>query len=228
MPAANPNPLFKMVHSDEFKKKRRDGIANRLFSDAPTTLELLKDVGENVAVISNCLKPNTIDPWVYYGPIKERGRGIEKVMGEYGGEWHELKDVVRMTIIAPTMKELRDAQANIRELCTIQYKMSIIKDTEIFANVHPCGYSGLIIVVRLPNGRPGEIQVNIPEIIYGKEKEKIARPGLGSKYFEIKGKFMLEGGYHHILYEIYRAAPFGAIGKEAAKVSKMYLDYLRG
>jgi len=233
MPPANPNPLFQMVHSDEFQKKRRDGIGNRLFADARTTMELLSEVGEKIALDCGCIKPQSSciksrAPWVYYGPLKDRQRAGEKVNGEYGGNWYDLKDVVRMTIIAPSLKQLKDVQNKIPQHCVTQNHMAVIKSTEIFEKVHPCGYSGLIFVVRLANGRPGELQVNTSEIIYGKEKENVARPELGQTYYDIKGRYGIECGRHHVLYEIYRAAPAGAIGKEAAQVSKMYLNYLRG
>jgi hypothetical protein len=217
-----------MFLTEEIRAKAQDRIAKHLFADAATSLEQLRKVGEEIAVQCGCMKPGTTDPWVYYGPLKNRHRASEKVVGEYGGDWYDLKDVVRMTIIAPSVAELRGVQARIRKECVPQKGKGIIKDTEVFAQVHPCGYSGLIFVVRLPNGRPGEIQVNIPEIIYGKEKERVALPGLGAHYHSIKCRFGIEGGRHHVLYEIYREAPAGAIGREAAQVSKLYLNYLRG
>src|SRR5262249_42136407 len=150
--------------TEEIRAKAQDRIASHLFADATTTMEHLSKVGEYIAVMSGCMKPQTLDPWVYYGPLKDRQRANEKVQGG-GGDWYDLKDVVRMTIIAPSANHLRDVQAKIREQCVPQNRMGIIKDAEVFAHSHACGYSGLNFVVRLPNGRPGEIQVNTPEII---------------------------------------------------------------
>ena len=66
------------------------------------------------------------------------------------------------------------------------------------------------------------------EIIYGKEKESDGQAILGAPLFHrIKGRVRVEGGMGHSLYEIYRVAPAGAIGREAAQASKLYYAYLR-
>ena len=91
----------------------------------------------------------------------------------------------------------------------------------------PCGYSGLNFVVRLPDERPGEIQVNIPEMIYGKEKEEVARDAIGVETLDPE-QVPDRGGLGHSLYEIYRVAPAGYIGRLAAMVSRSYYAYLRG
>ena len=168
-----------------------------------------------------------------FGPIKMLESANRKVLasasdGGYGGDWGQLKDAVRMTIIAPSAVQMLVVRARIRAKCVLGSGMSILKDSAVVPSLpspdprlrrddkdrrhdrglegcgysavnqviwaksrdkepegkdwlkqDPCGYSGLNFVVRLPNERPGEIQVNIPEMIYGKEKEEVARDAIG-------------------------------------------------
>src|SRR4051812_13032393 len=97
----NPGEI-NMFLTEAIRAEAQKRIGDRLFKAAPASLEDLHTIGEMLAVLGECVKPGTTDPWVYYGPIKGRERANEKVQGEYGGEWLDLKDVVRMTIIAPT------------------------------------------------------------------------------------------------------------------------------
>jgi hypothetical protein len=163
-----------------------------------------------------------------------------------------------MTIVAPTPERLQQVADMIRTTCVARDKMGILKDSGTVPgfneNYQGCGYSGVNLVisemarsankdlkddacgfsmwnfvVRLPNGRPAEIQVNVPELIYGKQKKETAIKQIGAeKWAEINARFQIEGGLGHTLYEIYRAAPASEIGKLAASVSRQYNCYLRG
>jgi len=221
-----------MFLTEEIRAKAQDRIAKHLFADAATSLEQLRKVGEEIAVQCGCMKPGTTDPWVYYGPLKNRHRASEKVVGEYGGDWYDLKDVVRMTIITPSLRVTKKVQAKIRAMFGLgvgRPGLGLIKDIEVNAGSDPCGYSGANFVVRLSNRRPAEIQVNIPVMIYGKEKEKNSKTILGEKqFYDIKGRFIIEGGRGHTLYEMYRVDKAGPIGKEAAYLSSRYYNFLRG
>jgi hypothetical protein len=257
------------VLADEVFKKAQAGIRNRLLNEAMISDFHLRKLGEEIAHECGCRAS--------FGPIKELESANRKVLpseadGGYGGDWTQLKDVVRMTIIAPSAAQMIVVRDRIRAKCALGSGMRILKDSAvvpslpspnpgvpwndkkrehdralescgysavnqiIWANTgskdlkqDPCGYSGLNFVVRLANERPGEIQVNIPEMIYGKEKEKVAREAVGDAlYIGIRNKFRIEGGLGHSLYEIYRVAPAGYIGRLAAQISRSYYAYLRG
>ena len=51
-----------------------------------------------------------------YAPPKDRQTAAEKVQRDYGGDWYDLKDVVRATIIAPFDAVTRIVQTKIRAL----------------------------------------------------------------------------------------------------------------
>jgi hypothetical protein len=206
----------------ELRAKAQDGIANRMFAEADDTNQLLRTLGKEIADKCGCVP-------VFAQNKKREGRATEKVAGEYGGDWYELKDVVRMTIVAPNMAQLRVLQREIRTRCVISKGLGLIKDVETHGGIDACGYSGLNFVVRLSNGRPGEIQANIPEVIYAKMKGSSFRRDLGwGLWIRIKFRYMLEGGLGHKLYDIYRKAPTTPAGQAAARISKMYYAYFRG
>lgn len=67
------------------------------------------------------------------------------------------------------------------------------------------GYSGNIVNIETNNGIFGEIQINTPEMIYGKQDEKTALSMLGEKrYNAIRKATGIEGGLGHDLYEVIR------------------------
>jgi hypothetical protein len=49
-----------------------------------------------------------------------------------------------------------------------------------------------------------------------------------AKLNEIKGRYRIDGGLGHGLYEIYRVAPASVKARQAALISKSYFNYLRG
>jgi hypothetical protein len=210
---------------DDVREVAQKRIRDQLITEASTSNNLLRTLGMEIAKQCGCV--------TNFGPIKSEERANEKVYaptakGGYAGDWYDLKDLVRMTVIAPTLGQVEQVGAVIRQRCVARNKMGIMKDVKTFANTDPCGYSGLNFVIRLLNGRPGEIQVNIPEMIYAKEAEDLSKKLLGdAKFNQIKSRLVIEGGWGHKLYEIYRVAPATEKAKYAALVSANYYGYCR-
>jgi hypothetical protein len=221
--------------SADFIKASKKAIADRMYAASEKGNEELKTHIEEILS----------DPFLQqigcrpaYAPPKGREGAAKKVAQEYGGDWYDLKDVVRATIIAP-FGFTTVVQDKIRKHFRLGLKpgLNIIKDIEVNSASDPCGYSGMNFVVRLSNHRPAEIQVNIPVMIFGKEKEADSKGILGNKqFYDLRGKFMIEGGYGHALYEIYRDRPgtyrdkdgiFHSVRQQAAYLSRRYYDLLR-
>lgn len=205
----------------QIRAKAQEGIARRMFNDAGNTDSQLRSLGTAIADKCGCLP--------VFGPIKDKERAGQKVANDYGGDWYDLKDAVRMTIVAPTGAQLRQVQATIRVMCVPSNGYSILKDFETTPATNACGFSGLNFVISLPGGRPGEIQANIPEVIYGQASEERFRKTIGAaKHGEIKTRFGIDGGIGHALYEVWRVAPTTPAALRAAAISRAYYDYLRG
>lgn len=69
------------------------------------------------------------------------------------------------------------------------------------------GYSGHILNIEFSNGLVGEIQVNTPQMIFGKEKPEISKTLLGEELFEKCMKSGVAPGRGHELYERIRVLP---------------------
>jgi hypothetical protein len=213
----------------DLRQKAQERIKGQLFQDAEKkggTNDLLVALGEDIAQRCGSV--------LCKGPIKTVESADRKLKKDYResvpeGDWYEMKDLVRITIIAPNPGRLKQVAATIRSRCVASNGMGIVKDSEAFAMTDTCGYSGLNFVVRLTNGRPGEIQANVPEVMYGKMTTLRFLDVLGIKrYYEIRGRFRIDGGLGHGLYEIWRKAPASFNGRKAALTSRLYYNYLRG
>ena len=213
----------------ELIQKSRQAIADRMYKAGDETDEELHELVEEILSSPELVHAGSKTA---YAPLKNRDKVQDKVTREYTGDWYDLKDVVRMTIVTPSDRIMRVVQAKIRALFRLgvgRPGLNLIKDIEVNAGSDPCGYSGVNCVVRLSNRRPAEIQVNIPVMIYGKEKEKDSKTILGWKqFYEIKCRFMIEGGFGHTLYEMYRVDKAGSVGMMAAYLSSRYYNFLRG
>jgi hypothetical protein len=213
----------------ELREKAQKRVKDQLYADAGAvggTTDLLRALGDDIAQQCGCTA-------IYCG-AKSDARATEKVQRDYRkyvpeGDWYEMKDVVRMTIVARFPNQLKDVRKMIEKRCVAANSMGIIKAEERFAQTDPCGYSDLNFVVRLTNGRPAEIQANVPEVMYGKMSAKDFQDVLGTaKFNELKGRYRIEGGLGHGLYEIWQKGQASPKGTRAAMISKQYYKYLRG
>ncbi len=205
----------------QIRAQAQQRIARRMYGQADESERLLQQLGTDIATACGCT--------AVFGAQKNLGRAQQKVMGEKGGDWYELYDVVRMTILAPNISTLRQVQTMIRTQCTARNGLGIIRDFEQVASQSACGYSGLNFVVRLQNGEAGEIQANLPNVLYGQFKESLFQQVFGvSLFMRIKSSYQVEGGVGHPFYEIYRTGRGTMQGKQAADLSTRYFNYLRG
>jgi hypothetical protein len=220
---AKPQDVFA-----DLRKTAQDRIKDQLYADAKKargTNELLFALAKKIADECDC--------HLSMGPIKTLESAKDKLERDYSkyvpeGDWYEMKDICRCTIIAPNLGKLDRVGKTIRATCVASSGMGLPKDEEAIAHTDKCGYSGFNFVVRLTNGRLGEIQANIPEVMYGKMSNLRFRQQFGnSRYFQFLHRFKIDGGMGHGLYEIFRADEAGVKGRHAAVVSKLYYNYLR-
>ena len=155
------------------------------------------------------------------GPMKSLRRADEKY-GK-GTPYWEMKDIVRVTILAPNQDGMARVGPQIvghALLCG----WDVIKDQVVVPKPDGLGYSGLNYVIQTsklpdigvtPEPVKLEIQGNVPSIIYGKEIEEDFRAMLtgeddpdGADFAEqmirqMKSTHGIVGGLHHPLYEIF-------------------------
>ena len=167
------------------------------------------------------------------GPIKEEASIRKKIDKEYGGDFYRTKDVVRMTLIAADQDALNKVQNKLLEHCRDPSKgLRKIKNEMTTADDligNACGYSGLNFVVTLRNGRNGEIQGNIPNIMFGKMSRESFCKAFGNnlKHDELRMRYRIKCGMGHGLYKIWDNNPNSIDGKRAAALSKKYYAFLR-
>lgn len=88
----------------------------------------------------------------------------------------ELKDLIRNTFIVEASK-LDEILFELK--CEFKVVRHKVQTPEKFS-----GYSGHILNIEFSNGLVGEIQVNTPQMIFGKEKPEISETLLGEELFE--------------------------------------------
>lgn len=209
-------------------------IKANLFRSRDEADQQLRQIGAAIA--------NTCDCKVQFGPPKTDSSANRKLKSDYSqgvvpeGDWHEMKDLVRLTLLGRNSAHTASIAKEVRRYCGVGTSeiiggkgLSLMKNEETRPGSNPCAYSGYNFVVRLRNGVPGEIQVNIPEVLYGKgPREEFCNTAGQREWNFINSRFKIESSLGHGLYEIWRKDKGGLNGKLAALLSKQYYDYLRG
>lgn len=136
-------------------------------------------------------------------PLKGMERAAIKVVEDYAGDFTQLKDVARNTIIAVKDGTFEKIFADVSKGKNVE-KASLITPEK-----NPLGYSGANIKIKTSNGHIAETQVNSPIMIYAKEAAKDAIKLLGEElYNKIKDKVGIEGGRGHKYYERWRSIKY--------------------
>ncbi|MBC5763167.1 hypothetical protein [Ramlibacter albus] len=82
-------------------------------------------------------------------PVKSEERAAEKVKGDYRGDWLDLKDAARITLIARDEQNLKAVIGTIRKRMRAGTGHWLVKDQYVYEPHKECGYSGYNGVVRL-------------------------------------------------------------------------------
>lgn len=104
--------------------------------------------------------------FLFVAPNKSEARAAEKVQADYGGDWSQLRDMVRASIVVDNIDQLKDAVAKVNAA-----GLSFAgKPKNKFAKPTPEGYRDLNTLVRLENGMVAELQFHVRDMIVAKEK----------------------------------------------------------
>jgi hypothetical protein len=202
----------------DIKAKAQQKIHNDVFRDATGSKAEIDAVGAVIA--------KKYGGFVSTAGIKSEERAGVKVASDYAGDWLSIKDLARMTLIVPQSDNLPHVLNDLKKEFSASKGRGVIDVKIVEADRDPCGYSSTTVFVRTSNGRPGEIQINTPPIIYAKQHQRSVVNSIGQdNYLKVKMTYQLQGGLGHIFYEIYRANLPGAA--DAAELSRSYYQFFR-
>ena len=150
---------------DELVEKGTEGLTH--FRD------MMGKVQQTMGLKSG-MKPEDITPeqwenddgYLFIAPLKGAKRAAEKVEADYGGDWSQLRDIVRGTISVPSMDHVKQA---IGHLKTAGLELAQ-KPKNRFEKPTPEGYRDLMTFVKLPNGMVAELQIHVKSMTLAKEK----------------------------------------------------------
>lgn len=119
-------------------------------------------------------KPEDITPdewesdkgFLFLAPLKGEKRAREKVESDYGGDWSQLRDMVRATISVPGMANVTQALSHLKSV-GIELAQ---KPKDRFSKPTDEGYRDLMTIVKLPNGMLAELQIHVKAMTLAKEK----------------------------------------------------------
>jgi hypothetical protein len=164
--AALPDKVNQPVSSwEELQAKGTEGLAQYK--------EILGKVGETLGLKTG-LKPDGLsdEQWsndegfLFIGSLKGAERAKQKVEADYGGDWSQLRDMVRATISMPSMDGVKDVVTKLKE-AGLELAQ---KPKDRFAKPTPEGYRDLMAIVKLPNGMLAELQIHLKSMTLAKNK----------------------------------------------------------
>lgn len=121
--------------------------------------------------------------FLFIGKLKGEERARQKVDAEYGGDWSQVRDVIRATIAVSSMDQVREAVKAV-EAAGLELAQ---KPKDKFTNPTPEGYRDLNTIVKLPNGMLAELQYHLKPITEAKNsahKDYEESRTLSAKYGE--------------------------------------------
>ena len=186
-----------------FDPKQIEALPDKVNQPVKTWEDLVKHGTEGLAQFKDMMgqvqqamglkagmKPDAITPeqwendegFMFIAPLKGEKRAKEKVESDYGGDWSQLRDVVRGTISVPTMGHVKQTVAHLKA-AGIELAQ---KPKDRFAKPTGEGYRDLMTFVKLPNGMLAELQIHVKGMTLAKEK--------GHKHYEVTRS--LQGKYN--------------------------------
>jgi hypothetical protein len=162
--------LFAQAEADhpEFESILTGGLAEELGARVPATFE--------EAVANATDHPD--EPQVVMGPMKKMERAKQKVDTKYDGDWDRLQDVLRATVVVPTLDHMPAAVEAIRKRAkaagwSVRKAENRYADDDQDHNVGPTpqGYRDAAVALVSPAGIVSELQINTAPMFEAKQGE---------------------------------------------------------
>lgn len=103
---------------------------------------------------------------LFIAPLKGQDRAGEKVAADYGGDWSQLRDVVRCSIAVDSHDDLKSTLEALKKgglQLAMRPKDRFNKPTDV-------GYRDLLMNVKFPNGVIGEVQLHLKSMLKAKKE----------------------------------------------------------
>lgn len=170
-------PFFEendIAHLPASKDYRHDAFSSweEAIKVAPETREqfhsILKGIASTMGIEEVTGNPDEMSDemidsdktYMFMGPIKKQDKSTNKVNTDYNGDWGQLKDLVRATIAAKGVEDVRKVLAGLRE-AGIEIPM---RPKDNMTKATKDGYRDINMILLAPNGVPVELQIHVKEI----------------------------------------------------------------
>jgi hypothetical protein len=158
---------------------------------------------------------------------KSLERAREKVNDDYGGDWLEIKDMARCTLVVELPMLIDTAIRAIKAQFRASNGFTVFEEKTTIGALNSAGYSGNTVFVS-SGGHKGEIQINTPALMYAKSLHEF-RNALPGKEALIKATYpLVPGGLGHMLYDTHRdKKKTEDVRRTYGHASKLYYNYFR-
>lgn len=141
--------------------------------------------GSRVASVDEALQKPGVATLI--APLKGKERARQKVAADYGGDWSQLRDVIRGTIAVDSASELRQ----IVHALQARHVEIVQRPKDRFTHPTPEGCRDVLLVIRIPDtDMLAELQIHL--------KPMLAAKTLGHQTYEtirhLKAKYMEDSG----------------------------------
>jgi hypothetical protein len=150
-----------------------------------------------------------------------------KVNAKYGGDWLEIKDMARCTLVVEWPTQIETAIRLVRARFRASNGFAVIEEKVTLAAEDSAGYSGNSVIVS-SGGSTGEIQINTPAMMYAKSLPEFLA-AMPDKEAHMKATYpQVPGGLGHFLYETHRdKRKSDAVRQRYGNASRLYYNYFR-
>ncbi|MBI1207425.1 MAG: hypothetical protein GC191_09060 [Azospirillum sp.] len=102
---------------------------------------------------------------LFIAPLKGEKRASEKVASDYGGDWSQLRDVVRCSIAVDSHDDVKSALDALK-----RGGINLAQQPkDRFNQPLPVGYRDLLMNIEFPNGAIGEVRLHVKSMLKAKE-----------------------------------------------------------
>lgn len=169
-------PLFHPDEVSSLPKKKNQPVKSKeeLYAKSQEALGQLKTwltpicegLGMKTDAKMDDVDWNSEGHYLFIAPLKGEKRAEEKVNSDYGGDWSQLRDVVRCSVAVDTMDQMHDVLSKLKDA---GLKLAM-QPKDRFAKPTPVGYRDLLMNIELPNGVIGEMQLHVKGMLEAKEQ----------------------------------------------------------